>query len=161
MSVTMEAEAVYNDLVGGVTLEVLQDLTAVDPALVPGQTVTLSGAQALTYVRARYGLEDPTNEQRMKRQKQYLEALYAKSRDCMAADGEFVARAALAVADYLVSDCSGNKLEATLSQYAANKLATVHTVAGETVAGAQFAEFYPAQSSIDAIVIDCFYEMIE
>ena len=161
VSITMDAVAVYNDLVGGVTLEVLQDLTSADPALVQGQTVTLSGAQALTYVRARYGLEDPTNEQRMKRQKQYLEALYAKSRDCMAADSEFVPRAALAMADYLVSDCSGNRLESTLSRYAENKLAMVHTIQGETVAGAQFAEFYPAQSSIDAIMIDCFYEMID
>ena len=161
VSVTMAAVAVYNDVVGGVTLEVIQALSSADPALALGNTVTLQGAQALTYVRARYGLEDLTNEQRMKRQKQYLEALYAKSRDCMAADSEFVPRAALAMADYIVSDCSGNKLESTLSRYAENKLTTVHTVQGETVAGAQFAEFYPAQSSIDAIVIDCFYEMID
>ena len=158
VSVTMDAVSVFNDLVGGVTVEVLEDFSQIDPTLVQGQTITLTGAQALTYVRSRQGLADPTNTQRMKRQKQYLEALYEQSRYCMQTEEGFVSRAALAMADYIVSDCSGNKLETVLSYYAEHKLATVHNLDGESKAGEKFMEFYPDADSIEAIVIDCFYQ---
>ena len=42
LSVTMDAVPVYNDLVGGVTLELLDDFTAVDPAMKEGETATVS-----------------------------------------------------------------------------------------------------------------------
>ena len=161
VSVTMDAVPVFNDLVGGVTVEVLEDFSKIDATLVQGQTITLTGEQALTYVRSRQGMEDPTNIQRMKRQKQYLEALYDRSRQCVQADEGFVSRAALAMADYIVSDCSGNKLETILSRIAENKLETVHNMEGESKAGEKFMEFYPDADSIDGIVIDCFYEKEE
>ena len=96
-----------------------------------------------------YGLEDPTNIDRMQRQKQYLEALYERARQCMAADEDFVSQAALTMTDYLVSDCSGNKLE------------TIYSPEGRSVAGEQFMEFYPDAASLERIVIDCFYEKEE
>lgn len=161
LSVTMDAVPVFNDLVGGVEVEVLDDLTSVDPALEQGATVTLSGTQALTYVRSRYGLEDPTNIDRMQRQKQYLEALYERARQCMAADEDFVSQAALTMTDYLVSDCSGNKLETMLSRFAENRLETIYSPEGRSVAGEQFMEFYPDAASLERIVIDCFYEKEE
>ena len=161
VSVTMDAVAVFNDLVGGVTVEVLEDFSQIDPTLVQGQTVTLTGAQALTYVRSRQGLADPTNAQRMKRQKQYLKALHEQSRRCMQAEEGFVSRAALAMADYIVSDCSGNKLETMLSRYTENPVATIHSINGESKAGEKFMEFYPDADSIEAIVIDCFYQKAE
>jgi len=161
VSVTMDAVPVINNMVGGVTVEVLNDFSQVDATLVQGNTVTLNGEQALTYVRARYGLDDPTNNQRMKRQKQYLEAWYRRAEQCMQSDDGFVSNAALALTDYLVSDCSGNKLESTLSRYAENRLSEVYSLEGELVAGEEHMEFYPDEESIDTIVIDCFYEKAE
>ena len=72
LSLTMDAVQALNDLVGGVPVIVLDDFTGVDAALVKGQKVTLKGEQALTYVRTRQGVGDETNEQRMKRQQQYM-----------------------------------------------------------------------------------------
>jgi len=161
LSVTMDAVPVFNDLMGGVTLEVMNDFSQVDPSLVMGETVTLTGQQALRYVRSRYGLDDPTNNQRMKRQKQYLEALYERSRQCMQADDTFVSRAALAMTDYLVSDVSGNKLESTLSHFAENRLDAIYSLDGETREGEKFMEFYPDQASVAQVVIECFYEKVK
>ncbi len=161
VSVTMDAVPVINDMVGGVTVEVLNDFSQVDATLVQGQTVTLNGDQALTYVRSRYGLDDPTNNQRMKRQRQYLEAWYRRAEQCMQTDDTFVSNAALAMTDYLVSDCSGNKLESILSQFAEHRLADVYSLEGKTVAGEEHMEFYPDEKSIDKTVIDCFYEKAE
>ena len=47
ISLMMDGVAVLNDLAGGVTLKVMDDFGAFDPALVQGETVTLRGEQAL------------------------------------------------------------------------------------------------------------------
>lgn len=161
VSVTMDAVPTFNDLVGGVTLEVLDDFSAIHPDMKEGETVTLTGEQALAYVRARKGLEDPSNSRRMARQKQYLEALYQRSRQCVQEQEGFVPKAALAMTDYLVSDCSGNKLESMISRFAEQPLDTILSPGGELIQGEEFMEFYPDPDELMQIVIDCFYEPAE
>ena len=158
LSVTMDAVSIYNDLVGGVTLEMLDDFTSVDPAMKEGKTVTLTGEQALTYVRARKGLEDSSNNRRMARQKQYLETLYERSRQCMQEQEGFISKAALSITDYLVSDCSGNKLESVLSRFAENQLDSILSLEGDLIQGEEFMEFYPDTDSLMQTVIECFYQ---
>lgn len=158
LSVTMDAVPVYNDLVGGVTLEVLDDFSSVDPTMKKGETVTLTGERALTYVRARKGLEDPSNQRRMARQKQYLEALYDRSHRCVQEQEGFVSKAALTMADYMVSDCSGNKLEQMMTRFAENKPEAILSPDGELVEGERFMEFYPDEDDLLRTVIECFYE---
>ncbi|MBR5774545.1 MAG: LCP family protein, partial [Clostridia bacterium] len=58
ISITMDAVPRFNDMVGGVEVEVLDDFTGIDDTLIKGETVTLMGEHALNYVRTRYGLED-------------------------------------------------------------------------------------------------------
>lgn len=157
LSVTMDAVPIYNDLVGGVTLEVLDDFTSIDAAMQEGATVTLTGEQALAYVRARKGLEDPSNSRRMARQKQYLEALYQRTHQCVQEDG-FASKVALAMTDYLVSDCSGNKLESLMTRYAEHPLDTIYSLDGESIQGETFMEFYPDTDDLVQTVIECFYE---
>ncbi len=159
VSVTMDAVPMYNDFVGGITLEILDDFTATDPAMVQGATLTLTGEQALRYVRSRHGLDDPTNNHRMKRQKQYLEALYSRARTLAAEDEEFIARAALKLEEgYLVTDCLGNKLTTLLQKVASYELKGVLDIAGETKMGEQWLEFYPDEESVKDVVAECFYE---
>ena len=157
ISVPMDAVSEFNDLVGGVEVEVLDDFTAIDPELKEGATVTLTGEQALAYVRARKGLEDPSNSRRMARQKQYLEALYRRTNQCMQEEG-FVSKTALSMTNYLVSDCSGNKLESLLTRYAEQPLDAIHSLDGESVQGEQFMEFYPDTDDLVQTVIECFYQ---
>lgn len=159
LSITMSAVPIYNDLVGGVTVEIMDDFTTMDATMKKGETITLTGEQALRYVRSRQGLDDPTNNQRMKRQKQYLEGLYESSRRCVAEQEDFVSEAALAMADHMVSDCSGNKLEKFLTRFAEHKLDDILTITGETVQGQEFMEFYADKESVEHIVVDCFYEL--
>ena len=120
LSITMDAVPVLNDLLGGVEVTVLDDFTGIDDSLKKGETVTLHGEQALTYVRTRYGLEDSSNSTRMVRQKQYLNAIYDKAMLRIEEDDEFVVEASVKLADYIVSDRSVNQLQELtkkLSQY--------------------------------------------
>ncbi len=72
-----------NDALGGVEVEVLEDLTNRDPELVKGQKVVLKGEQAETYVRTRKTTitdeSQDNNAARMERQKQYLGAFMNKA----------------------------------------------------------------------------------
>ena len=110
-SVTMEAVPLYNDFVGGVELEILDDFTGIDDTLIKGEKITLNGEQALTYIRSRQGLPDATNVKRMARQKQYMTALYNKTKALSENNDKFIVDAATTVADYFVSDTSTNRLE--------------------------------------------------
>lgn len=52
----MDGIVEMNDLLGGVTVTVEDDFSQVDSSLVMGKRVTLTGQQALTFVRSRRGV---------------------------------------------------------------------------------------------------------
>ncbi len=159
VSATMDAVGVYNELVGGVTVEVLDDFTAIDKSMVMGETITLTGDQALKYVRSRDGLDDPSNERRMVRQKQYLEALSSKTRQIVSDDESFVSKAGLEMSKFVVSDCSVNKLENYMKKLSEYDMISFLDIDGRTVVGEEFLEFYPDEASVKEVVINCFYTM--
>ena len=161
VSLTMDAVAILNDLVGGVTVTVLDDLTSADEELVEGATVTLEGEQALTYVRTRYGLEDSTNLTRMKRQQQYLEALLEQARAAMAEDADFSASALLELSSYIVSDCSATKLSELSGQVAEYEYLAVYEIEGEATVGDEYMEYYVDETALQELVIELFYEEVE
>ena len=101
IALSMDAVAILNDMVGGVPVTLMSDLTAADPTLAEGKTVLLQGEQALTFVRARRGVDDQTNISRMARQRQYLSAFGAQ---LALQDDDFAVRAYEAVADHMVTD---------------------------------------------------------
>ncbi len=158
VSVTMDAVPVFTDLVNGVEVTVLDDFTGIDETLVKGETVTLRGEHALNYVRTRYGLADSSNEARMERQRQFLDALYQKTRLCKERDDGFVANAALEIAEYMVSDCSVNQLESLMNKVTSYEFQGIKTLEGESVAGEVYMEFYPDEALLKQTVIDLFYE---
>jgi anionic cell wall polymer biosynthesis LytR-Cps2A-Psr (LCP) family protein len=157
MSVTLDAVPVFNDLVGGVELTVMDDFTGIDPTLVKGETLTLNGQQALTYVRTRKDLDDSTNNTRMIRQQQYLDALREKMEKRMEEDPEFAARAALAMADYMTSDCSATRLHDMAKRMEEYDFVQVRQLEGETKLGKKHIEFYPNERALKETVIDLFY----
>lgn len=101
MALNMDAVVILNDMVGGVPVSITSDFTAVDPSLVEGETITLQGDQALTFVRSRKDVDDQTNVARMARQRQYLTALEQK---LATQNEEFTIREYDAIADYMVTD---------------------------------------------------------
>ena len=157
-SLTMDAVPVMNDLVGGVELTVLDDFTGIDDTLVEGETVTLTGEQALNYVRTRYGLEDSTNETRMERQRQYLNALFEKTKSYAENDENFIAETTLKMSDYLVSNRSATRLQEVFEKLTKYDYEGIREISGESKVGEEFMEFYPDEDSVMKTVIDLFYK---
>lgn len=158
MSLTMDATAIYTDLLGGVTVTVLDDFSGIDDALVKGETMTLTGTQALTYVRSRRGLEDSSNERRMERQKQVLRALYDATLARIAEDDGFTAEAILSLSEQMISNRTVTQLQELIKTVTAYEFSDIVTLEGEIRKGKEFMEFTPDEKALQALVIDLLFE---
>lgn len=158
LSMTMDAVAILNDYSGGVTVEILDDFSGIDPTLVQGKTQTLKGQQALTYVRTRRGLDDSTNLHRMERQRQYLTALREQMTAKGKEDPDFSAKALNKVAEYIVSDVTVNQLSA-ISEHLENYTFTGFSfLDGEAVKGEEYMEFYPDEEALMETVLELYFK---
>ena len=161
VSLTMDGVALLNDLVGGVTVEVLDDFSGIDDSLVQGETVTLKGQQALTYVRSRGGLEDSSNLHRMERQRQYLAALQQQLKAAVQQEDGFTLDALLQLNEYMVSDCTVDQLSDLGNSLAAYQVSDILTTPGDAQEGEEFMEFTVDEDALQQLVMDVFYEPVE
>ncbi len=166
IAVTMDGVAVFNDLVGGVEVTVLDDFTGIDDTLIKGEKVTLMGEHALNYVRTRKGLADSTNETRMERQRQYIKALHKKAIDLADKDDEFIVDATLKMSDYLVSDYSVTRMQEVFNKISSYSFSQIRYLEGETKIGTttfgdEAVEFYPTEESVKQVVVELFYRLEE
>ena len=157
ISVTMDAVSTLNDLAGGVTVNVLDDFTGIDDTLIKGKDVTLMGSQALKYVRARKGLEDSSNTNRMLRQQQYLTALYEKIDSCLNNDAGFGAKAVSAISPFMVTDSNVTELSEIIDDISDFGLKEILTIQGESVKGEAYMEYYVDDNSLRDIIMKVFY----
>ncbi len=157
ISFTMDAVEQINDLVGGVTVTMLDDLSSVSPKMRKGATVTLKGENALAYVRARYGLEDSTNLNRMKRQRQYLEELSSQISLEYKNDDGFMLKALDRVSEYMISDCTVDQLSRLYGYIDSYEDEGFLEMEGSAVEGQEFMEFYPDEDALKQLVVKTFY----
>ncbi len=161
MSLPMDAIPILNDLVGGVVVQVTDDFSHIDPKLEMGKDVRLRGKQALTFVRARMSMKDPTNINRMARQKEYLNGFYRQVQEKLADDDGFAARVASKLADYMVSDLSTESMANLVERLKGYRFTGIYSLEGEAVVGEQYMEFYPDPDALTALVVKLFFEPLE
>ena len=140
---------------------VLDDFSGIDDSLIKGESVTLMGKQALSYVRSRKGLEDSSNLARMERQKQYVKALYEKLDSRLKEDETFTLTAFEKMSDHIVYDVSEQRIQKLADKFADYEFLGIRTFEGESVENNGFMEFHPDEDSVWEIVLDLFYEPIK
>lgn len=161
-ALTMDAIPILNDLVGGVTVTIEDDFTGVDPTLIRGETVKLSAENVEHYVRSRmYMAEDPTNLNRMKRQRMYMVGLVDALKDAVEQDSSFVLEAYSAISQSLVTDCSIDELSDYADRFSGYTLADIRTTDGEAIKGDKYIEFYVDEAALQELVLDTFYTPVE
>lgn len=158
MSLTMDAVAILNDSIGGVTLPLPDDFEGIGNR---NEVVTLSGEQALHYVRARSGLEDSSNLHRMERQRQYIGALFEKFAVSSAEREEDIIDTLFRVNEYMVSDCTIEQLSVLAEQLRGYTFDGILTLAGEAVQGTEYMEFHVDETAARQTVAELFYEPVE
>nr|MBQ8244940.1 LCP family protein [Oscillospiraceae bacterium] len=156
ISMKLDAIAIMNDAVGGVTVNIEDDFTHLDPGMVMGE-VTLTGKQAVTFVQSRREVGDHLNVSRIRRQQEYMENFVAAFRGKAEESDSFVIRAYDAVSPYIVTDCSATVLTSMMQDYASYTLAESVTPEGENTMGKQFYEFYVDEEKLDDLVLRLFY----
>lgn len=156
LSMNMDAIAILNDAVGGVTVNVVDDFSNVDSTIPMGE-VTLSGEQALSYVQTRKDVSDQLNISRMERHKDYMENFVTAFSSKVKESDTFVLETYNKIAPYIVSDCSVNSMSAMLNRYADYTLRDVVTPDGENVLTEQYIEFYADEAELEKLILNMFY----
>lgn len=165
MSIDLDAISILNDAVGGVTVNVVEDLTHKDPALVKGQTVTLKGQQAVTYVRYRDIYKDENqNNLRMERQKSYLNSFIHQAIDLTKKDVRTPLSLYDKIADYSRTDIDASKITYLASVFLQSGFSAdedLIKIPGKTVLGEKYAEYYVDTNEFFEIVLDTYYTKVE
>lgn len=156
VAMNMDAIAILNDSVGGVTVTVEDDFSQVD-ASIPMGRVTLNGQQALHFVQSRMDVGTQLNISRMERQKEYMngfmDALTAKLNQ----SETYVLTTYDTVSPYMVTDCSVNVISGLLERCSGYTLKEIITPDGENVMGEEFYEFYIDEEKLDELILRLFY----
>lgn len=152
IQIPMTAIGALNDVVGGVPVTMEEDLTVIDPAFAEGTTVWLDGGQAEKFVRARMGLENDTNLARMQRQRQYLDSFQKRAREAFNSDSDFLVKLLEKLSEFLQSDLTAQQLSDFVTQLDNSEISPIRYAEGELKIGEQYYEFYPAESSLWAMV---------
>lgn len=149
-----------NDEVGGVEVDVIEDLSFIFPDLSLGNRVLLLDDEALVYVQYRNIDADYSNELRVLRQKQYLSAYFGrvreKARDNITfpfqlynkAKGYFSTSITVGQVAYLSTAILGLSLSDE----------DMHSVSGTIVKTDMYEEFHVTESDLFDLIISVFYK---
>ncbi len=162
VAIDYSAIAKLNDAVGGITVNVLEDLSAADPALKKGETVTLRGEQAQTYVRSRNTDILDSNNMRMERQRQYISAFVSAAINGTKENVTLPVTLYNSVSDYMVTNISVSEVTYLASLILKNGASggEMLTVPGNVVQGEIYAEFTPDEEELYKMILNVFYKEI-
>ena len=156
VAMNMDAIPILNDAVGGVTVNVTDDFSKVNPTITMGE-LTLQGDQVIDYVRTRKDVGDQKNVTRMERQKEYVDGFLKALMEKEQEDMEFAVSLYEQVAPYIVTDCSVNTLSGMVDRYAEFTLKEVITPAGENIIEDGHYAFYVDEEKLDELILELFY----
>ena len=156
VSMNIDGIGILNDAVGGVTVHVTDDFSAVDPTITTGQ-IRLNGKQATAFVRSRQGVGTEMNLSRMERQKEYMKGLADALEGKLEQSEDFVVDLYEQMDPYVVTDCSVTVLSSLLQRCSDYEMEHVISIEGENVRGEEYYEFYADEEALDALILELFY----
>lgn len=162
LSLKMEGVSALNDAVGGVTVEVMDDIenAALGVSLKQGETVTLDGSEAYVYLRSRELEEFGSASRRLERQQQYLLSFLPQMKQVMVNGESAVLEIYDAVADYVVTNIDFVDLAEEAENYTFDA-SCIYSVPGELIMGTQFEEYYVDDEALYEMILEIFYEPVE
>jgi len=161
-AVNVDIVPTMNDMVGGVDVYVLEDLTLHDPSLVEGSHVHLMGESAYWYVKYRDINQFASVEMRTQRQAQYLNGFIDAAKQTVRENPLLVFQ----MYEELVPQVDTNITPAEMA-YLASILPqcrfdenSFYQIPGETVMGEKYEEFYPDETALLTLILDIFYKEV-
>lgn len=165
VSINLDAIPIINDAVGGVNVNVIEDLSSYDPSLKKGANVTLVGNQAEIYVRSRDVEGDANqNDLRMERQISYLNSFIQKSIQMTKKDIKTPINLFNQITPYTRTDITPSKITYLSSIFLKSGFSVDEDyikVPGKTVAGEKYAEYYTDTDKLFKIILDTYYTKVK
>ena len=161
-ALAMPAVAIVNDMIGGVTVTLSEDMKLDKKEYAAGTTLKLLGEEAVLYLRARTGVGDETNASRLARHQEYLRLFVEQAKKKMLGDFSLVGDIYSTVIESSCTDITASEavyLATEISGYTIE----FRSIAGETVYGGQEDSeensdmFYPDTDELYRMIIDIFY----
>jgi len=103
-ALSYDSVPIVNDMVGGVDIEVMEDLTFADEKFVKGAKLHLMGKDASVYTQRRDISIIGSASGRLKRQKQYILELFKQTKDTVKANPIIISDIYNALNDYMLTD---------------------------------------------------------
>lgn len=163
-SINMNAIGVMNDAIGGVTLEVLEDIDEDYGSLhKKGQTYTLKGDEARLYVQGRDEEADYSAINRLARQKQYMIAFINQALDATQKDLTLPVKIYNTVIPYVVTDLDVSEITylSTVALSCGFSEGNLHIIQGQQVKGSVYEEYHIEEDKLKDLVIDVFYTPVD
>lgn len=162
-AINMGAIPLINDAVGGIELEAVETLNFKDFKIKEGEKIHLKGMDAYYYLHNRDINSFNSAGRRLERQKQYLTAYAKAAMDKIKEDLTFPVTLYNTLSKYMVTDISLDEISYLATQAAGYGFSgeNLRSLAGATVQGEIYEEFYPDEKALYELILDVFYEEVE
>ena len=161
-SINFEAVPTLNDAIGGVDVDVLEDIYGEHCTLYAGTTAHLDGYEALDYIRWRDEWVAESSMGRLERQKQYMLNYFNQAKDTLKEDITLPVK----VFQELDGNMCTNVTVEDLTYLAPEMLdiamdtENIAMVPGEVVQGEKLEEYHINEDDLKELVISRFYEEV-
>ena len=161
MAMSLDGIATLNDAVGGVTVEIQDDFSALDPTMKMGSTITLKGMQAEYFVRNRMNIGVGTNEARSLRQTEYWKQLINIVDEKLHSnnDTDFIHILLNQLDPYLTTNIKQGKIINEIwndRDYAREDI--IHPQGSYTYGEDGFVEFHIDENALKEMIMNLFYQ---
>lgn len=159
MALDMGGITALNDALGGVTVTLEDDFSALDPEMRKGATITLRGRQAEYFVRGRMNVGDGTNASRMRRQQAFIRGAEELIRQGMKEDMNYIGKLYDALDGHVQTDIERGWLINRAYACRDYQIPDVKTLAGSRAIGEDgFVEFHADADALSDMLATEFFE---
>lgn len=151
---TMDAVPLLNDLVGGVTVTLPNDIPSLGAEFVAGNVVLLKGQTALRFVRYRDKEQLDSNLQRMANHRAYIEGFTTAARTAAEKDGDLAVKIFRQLEPFLCTDLSVENVQSIVDRLVEYEILPVVTPDGyyAYMEGELYPGFYVDEESLFSCV---------
>lgn len=156
----MSAIPLLGEMIGGVELTMLEDFSQYGAQYAKGNTAVIEGAMIEKYIRDRKNVADGSNENRMARQKQYIQALALKALQKVKNDLTLPVSMYSTLSKYMITDISVSEVSYLASEIVNYSVPDgyMRTLQGTAEDKYPYVEFVIDEKSLYELILDVFYE---
>lgn len=161
-SISLAAIPVLNDAVGGVDVQVLEDVEINKKEYHAGENVHLEGNMARDYIQERDCNVIGSSMGRLDRQKQYISNYYAKAKETVKNDLSLPLTVYNSLQENMCTNITPEDIAYLVPELLGMSLnaENMATIPGEAVMGDKYLEYHADADSLKEVVIDYFYEEV-